>query len=73
MAGRTGVRDIGSDMIRIGCLIICIGMTGGTYCRCSAESVRMTSAAENGRMGTRQREAGIIMVEGSIYAACRVT
>jgi len=72
MAITAGRGNVSSLVIRIGRPVICIDMTGGTSCRCSDESVCMTSAAQEGCVGTCKREA-VIMVEGSAYAACRVT
>jgi putative N-acetylmannosamine-6-phosphate epimerase len=58
-------------MIRIGCRVICVDMTGRTCSRRSVETVCMTSTAQKGQVGARQREA-VIMVECSTRTACRM-
>ena len=73
MAGLTGSGNACGSMVRVVGLVISIDVTGGTCRGCSAESVGMTGTAENGRMCTGEREPGIIMIEGSVHAACRMT
>jgi len=73
MAGLTGSGNACGSMVRVVGLVISIDVTGGTCRGCSAESIGMTGAAENRRMCAGQREPGIIMIEGSVYTACRVT
>ena len=71
MAISTGRRNVVSNMIRIGCRVICIDMTGRTCSRCSVETACMTGAAQKGKVSTRQREA-VIMVECSTRTAGRM-
>jgi hypothetical protein len=72
VTSRTGVRNVGSYMVRIGRTIICIDMTGGTCCRCSREPVCMTGAAKEVCVGPRERKT-VVMIKGSSGTAGRVT
>lgn len=58
-------RNVGLNMIRVGCLVVISLMTGKTFCRSAGIiSVGMTSVAIRDRMTAGERKGGVIKICG---------